>query len=130
MLNTSYFYISWRKSNLARVNLKSNKHSHCFPIEVPISEAATGGVLKDKVFLKFLQNSQENTCARVSFLTMLQVSAYKFIKKEILAQVFFCEFCEISKNTFFAKHLRATASPISHANNFTKYSRPNKLSIL
>ena len=29
---------------------------------------ATGGVLSEKVFLKISQNSQENTCARVSFL--------------------------------------------------------------
>ena len=28
-----------------------------------------------------------------------------FIKKETLAQVFSCEFCEISKNTFFKEHL-------------------------
>ena len=32
-----------------------------------------------------------------------------FIKKETLAQVFSCEFCEISKNNFFTEHLRATA---------------------
>ena len=30
-------------------------------------EAATGCVLKKKVFLKISQNSQENTCARVFF---------------------------------------------------------------
>ena len=30
-------------------------------------EAATGGVLYKKVFLEILQNSQENTCGRVSF---------------------------------------------------------------
>ena len=35
-----------------------------------------------------------------------------FIKKETLAQVFFCEFCEISKNTFLTEHLRVTASDI------------------
>ena len=33
-----------------------------------------------------------------------------FVKNETLAQVFSCEFCEISKNTFFTEHLRATAS--------------------
>ena len=33
-----------------------------------------------------------------------------FIKKETLAQVFSCEFREISKNTFFIEHLWATAS--------------------
>ena len=31
------------------------------------------------------------------------------IKKETLAQVFSCEFCEISKNIFFTEHLLATA---------------------
>ena len=36
-----------------------------------------------KVFLENWQNSQKNTCARVS-----------------LAQMFSCEFCEISKNIF------------------------------
>ena len=38
----------------------------------------------------------ENTCARVSFLR-------KFIKKETLAQVFYCDFYQIFKNTFFHK---------------------------
>ena len=31
--------------------------------------------------------------------------ARKFIKKEALAQVFSCEFCKNSKNTFFTEHL-------------------------
>ena len=35
------------------------------------SEAATRGVLQEKVFLEISQNSQENTCARVSFLIKL-----------------------------------------------------------
>ena len=39
------------------------------------SEAATRGVLCKKVFLEISQNSQENTCTRVSFLIKLQVSA-------------------------------------------------------
>ena len=38
--------------------------------------------------------------------------ACNFIKKETLAQVFSCEFCEISKNTFFTEHLLATASDL------------------
>ena len=44
-----------------------------------------------KVFLEISQNPQENTCAKVSFL----------IKLQSLGQVLSCEFCEISKNTFF-----------------------------
>ena len=36
--------------------------------------------------------------------------AYKFIKKESLAQVFSSEFCEISKKTYLIEHLLMSAS--------------------
>ena len=57
-----------------------------------------------KVFLKISQISQEETCARDSFLIRL-LQACNFIKKEALSQVFSCEICEIFKNTFFIEHL-------------------------
>ena len=47
-----------------------------------------------KVFLKILQNSQENTCTRVS-------SKAATLLKKTLEQVFFSEFSEIFKNTLF-----------------------------
>ena len=63
-----------------------------------------------KVFFEILENPQENTCARVSFLIKLQAGACKFIKKETVAQVSSCEFCKISRNTFFYKtHLVAAS---------------------
>ena len=49
-----------------------------------------------KVFLKILQNLQENT---------FESEACNFIKKENLAQVFSSEFCEVFKNTFFIERL-------------------------
>ena len=49
--------------------------------------------------------SQENTLTRDSFLTKLPASSCNFIKKEALAQVFSCEFCEISRKLFFIEHL-------------------------
>ena len=52
------------------------------------------------MFLEVSQNSQEKTCARVSFLIKLQA-----IKKETLVQVLSCESCKISKNTFFIERL-------------------------
>ena len=55
-----------------------------------------------KVFLKISQNAQ-NTCVRISFIIKLQASACNFIKKEVLAQVFSCKFCEIFKKTSFYK---------------------------
>ena len=48
----------------------------------------------------------------------LRPEACNFIKKETLAQVFPCEFYEISKNTFFIEHLWTTASVIRIKANF------------
>ena len=57
-------------------------------------------------FLKTLQNLQENTCARVSFLIKLQASrSGPLLKKETLALVFSCEFCKMSKSTFLTEDL-------------------------
>ena len=47
----------------------------------------------------------------------LQASAWNFFKKETS---FYCEFCEIFKNTFFTEHHRATASEDSQ--KFSKIS--------
>ena len=44
----------------------------------------------------------------ISFSTSFS-EAWNFIKKESLAQVFYCQFCEISKNTSFTEQLWATA---------------------
>ena len=38
--------------------------------------------------------------------------ASKFIKRETLAQMVFCEFCEIFKNTFFTEQIRFSTSDI------------------
>ena len=60
---------------------------------------------KKKVFLEILQNSQEK-----QRLFFNKVAGFR----QTLVQVFSCEFCEISKKTFFTEHLSATASDISH----------------
>ena len=77
-----------------------------------ISEAVAKRCFVKKLFLKTSQNSQENTFARVSFLIELQASTYNFIKKETLTQVFSCEFCKISKNTFSYRTASVAASGI------------------
>ena len=51
--------------------------------------------VKKVLFLKISENSQESTCARVSFLIKLLASAYNFILKKTLAQVLSCEFRKI-----------------------------------
>ena len=54
-----------------------------------------------KVFLKISQNSQEDTCARISFLIKLQAWELQLYKKETLAQVLSFEVYEVFNNTYF-----------------------------
>ena len=65
------------------------------------SEAVVQRCSLKKVFLKISQNSQENTCTRVSFSIKLQAQT--------------CEFCEILKNTFFYRAPPVAASENSHS---------------
>ena len=69
--------------------------------------------LKKRVLRNFIKFTWKFLCQSLFFRNVVGLSLqlyYKrdstqvflnFIKKETLAQVFFCEFCEISKNTFF-----------------------------
>ena len=54
-----------------------------------------------KGILRISEHSQENTCARVSFLIKLQALDLQLYYKETLRLVFSCEFCEISMNAIF-----------------------------
>ena len=56
------------------------------------SEAVARRCSIKKLFLDILQNSQENSL--------------QLYEKAALAQMFSCEFCKISKDTFFVEHLR------------------------
>ena len=61
-----------------------------------------------KVFLTILQNLQEKTFARVSFLIKRL-----FTKNKTLAQFFPSDICEIFENTYFIEHLKAIASVLN-----------------
>ena len=54
----------------------------------------------------------KHLCQRLFFnkVAGLRSKACSFIKKESLAQVFYCKFCEIPKNTFFYSATPVTAS--------------------
>ena len=71
-------------------------------IMFPRSEAATRGVLCEKVFLEISQNPQEKTCARVSFLI-------NFIRKGTWHGCFPVNFVKFLRFTFFTEHLWTTA---------------------
>ena len=77
-----------------------------------ITEAVVRRCSVKKVLLEISQNSEESACTRVSFFNKVAGLACNFIKKESLAQVFFCEFYEISKNNFFYRTPPVAASKI------------------
>ena len=55
-----------------------------------------------KVFLKILQNSQENGCVEVSvsFFDKFARLIHATLSKITLTQIFSCKFCVIFQNTF------------------------------
>ena len=69
-----------------------------------------GLTLQIRQQLKISQNSQENTCAWVYFLIKLGAWSLQPFLKTTLSQMLSSKFSKTFKNTFFAKHIRATAS--------------------
>ena len=73
-------------------------------------------IILKMIILEISQNFQKNTYARLSFLTKKRLLESSLLKKT-LAQVVSCEFCKISKNTFFTENFRATASEFTLASS-------------
>ena len=76
-----------------------------------------------KVFLKFSQNSQENTCAGVSFLIKLQALGLQLYQKGDSGKVVFCK---ILKNTFFYRTTLVAASANSRWKTLREERRMEK----
>ena len=82
-----------KNKSISNRNTEPIQNYHFFTTPVPVLEAVVHRLSVKKVFLKILQNSQENFWARVSFLIKYCRREYcNFIKKETLAQVFPCKF--------------------------------------
>ena len=71
-------------------------------------------ITSTNLFLEILRNSEENTCARDSFLLKLQALSLQLYYKESMAEVFSCKFCKISKNIFFYRR-PLLAGSLQHA---------------
>ena len=59
-----------------------------------------------KVFLEISQNSQEKTCARVSFLVKLQALACSFAKKRLWRRCSLVNFVKFLRTPFYIEQLR------------------------
>ena len=69
-----------------------------------LPEAATECSLKKSLLKDFAKITGKQLCQGLFFNKVAGVSIQPY-KKESLAQVFFCEFCRIIKNSFFTEHL-------------------------
>ena len=65
---------------------------------------------KKCVLRNFTKFTGKRLCQSLIFNKVARLRPANFSKKETLAQVFSCEFCEISKNNFSVEHLWVTAS--------------------
>ena len=79
-----------------------------------ISEAAVGGGLWNKLFLKLLQYSQEKMWVGVPSKRVPAI-----LLKRDSKQLFSCQYCETLKKTYFEEHLRTAASIIFSQDVFT-----------
>ena len=77
--------------------------------------------IKKDVLKNFVKFTEKHLCKSLFFNKAGGLRPAIVIKKRTLMQVFFCEFCEIFKNTFFIEHLRTSTSAIT-ANNVLRYS--------
>ena len=68
--------------------------------------------MKKGALISFTKFTGKHLCQSLYFnkVAGLWAEACNFIKKETLAQVFPCGFCDISKNTLFTEHLWTTTS--------------------
>ena len=64
---------------------------------------------KKGVLIDFAKFTGKHLCQSLFFNKVVGLGLQLY-KKETQAQVFFCDFCEISKNTFSAEHLQKAAT--------------------
>ena len=117
--NKSHKSVNWQYYKMQRRNkfLKAPKRAKNSCLKKAVVQRCS----VKKMYVEISQNSQKNTCARV------WAEAYNFIKKEALTQVFSCEFCGTSKNTFLYKTLLMAASVFRNSGQPSKLSLPIKV---
>ena len=89
------------------MNVKFFKYQRQSPGDVLLQRQPPKVVYKKGVLKNFPKFTGKQLCQGVFFNEVAGLT-----KKDSLAQVFSCKFCEISKNTFFIEHLQMTASAV------------------
>ena len=76
----------WTLFTLSQISKISLLVQTAYP-QIHLPEAATGGALQEKVFLKIVKNSQENTCSRLQIYYRTSLADYfwfaSFVKSKL-----------------------------------------------
>ena len=78
-----------------KVSYKDTRTTPKYPSNCCFQDQPTEVFCKKVVLRNFVKFTEKHMCQE----------ACNLIKKETLAQIFSCEFCKISKKTFFTEHL-------------------------
>ena len=106
-LCSKFVTINYVKENsvyLSKIILKKGQFIIIY-LQYIIAEAVAQRCFLKKVFLEISQNSQENTCARVSFLIKLQAAPATLLKKRLWHRCFPVSSAKFLRTPFFIEHL-------------------------
>ena len=78
-----------------------------------LTEAVIRRCSIEKVFLKYCNITGKPLQMGLFFNKVAGWSPAAFFKKEALAQIYSCEFCENFRNTYFVEHLKIAAFKLS-----------------
>ena len=114
-------YYIWLNFNLSIVFLGEYIWIGCFVLRISLYRSCRSEAFWEKGVLRnFAKFAVKHLCQSLFFN---KVPAWNFIKKETLAQVFSCEFCKISKNTFSYRTPPVAASGYTFGlNSKTRYT--------
>ena len=100
--NYNHFFLEIVTSNQIVSEVFTSKLTSLFVMN-PFPEAVARRCSVENMFLEISQNSQENTCARVSFLIKLQASGLKsatLLKKRLWRRCFPVNFAKFLRRPF------------------------------
>ena len=99
------FHLRWTTLKNEKMTFSENNNSF-----MNMSEAVARRCSVKKVFLEISQNSQKNTCARVSLLIKCRSQSATLLKKRLWHRCFYVNFAKFLRTSLITEHLRATAS--------------------
>ena len=104
-------------------SFKNEKIWDVFSVSHKIIRSSHQGCSVKKVFLEILQNSEENTCARASFLIVSGLRPSTLLKKRLWHKCFPVTFAKFLRTPFLNEHLWWLLLKVCTFCSFLQFSR-------